>query len=283
MIHGVPGTPSYLWQEARPFGAGPLAITSREQPVNDADGLGPTRVRPARPHTGFTEDGRRVAQVLTYARRTSRLSDMQAATWERCHPAWWIPDEAVDDPAFDVRSAFGREAPLVVEIGSGIGEATAALAAARPGMNVLAFEVWRPGLAETFLRLEANGATNVRMLSVDAVWSMEHLLGEGQVAELWTFFPDPWPKHRHQRRRLVSPAFAALAASRLQPDGLWRLATDWQPYADRMREVLDDAPDLENVHDGPAPRWEERPRTRFERRGLRAGREITDLTYRRRT
>jgi tRNA (guanine-N7-)-methyltransferase len=241
------------------------------------------KVRPARPHTGLTEDGRRLAEVLTYTRRGSRLSDRQAAAWERHRERWWIPDEAVDAPDFDVREAFeDPSAPLVVEIGSGIGEATASLAAARPSYNVLAFEVWHPGVAETFLRLEAAGADNVRMISVDAVWSMEHLLGEGEVTELWTFFPDPWPKKRHHRRRLVGPEFAHLAATRLVPGGVWRLATDWPAYAEQMAEVLGVEQLLESVYDGPAPRWDERPPTRFERRGLRAGRPVTDLVYRRR-
>jgi tRNA (guanine-N7-)-methyltransferase len=238
-------------------------------------------VRAARPHTGVTEDGRRLAEVLTYARRGSRLTEHQARAWERHHREWWIADEEVDDPAFSVTARFGRQAPLLVEIGSGIGEATAALAAARPDANVLAFEVWHPGVAQTFTRLEEHGATNVRLLSVDAVWSMEHLLGEAEVAELWTFFPDPWPKQRHHRRRLVNPDFARLAASRLAPGSLWRLATDWAPYAEQMAAVLDAVPLLENMYDGPAPRWADRPVTRFERRGVRAGRSITDLCYRR--
>lgn len=240
------------------------------------------QVRPARPHTGLTEDGRRLAQVLTYTRRGSRLTNRQAAAWERRHRSWWIPDEAVDDPGFDVRSSFDDpSAPLVVEIGSGIGEATAALAAARPSSNVLAFEVWHPGVAQTFERLEEAGAGNVRLISVDAVWSMEHLLGEEQVHELWTFFPDPWPKKRHHRRRLVSESFARVAAGRLKPGGLWRLATDWPAYAEQMQQVLDAETLLQNEYDGPAPRWEERPVTRFERRGVRAGRPIVDLAYRR--
>jgi tRNA (guanine-N7-)-methyltransferase len=240
------------------------------------------KVRPARPHTGLTEDGRRLAEVLTYTRRGSRLSERQAAAWERHRDEWWIPDEAVDAEGFDLRGCFGREAPLVVEIGSGIGEATAVLAAARPSYDVLAFEVWHPGVAQTLIRLEESGATNVRMLSVDAVWSMEHLLGPEQVSELWTFFPDPWPKKRHHRRRLVNARFAHLAATRLVPGGLWRLATDWPEYAEHMAAVLDAELLLENVYDGPAPRWDDRPPTRFERRGIRAGRPITDLAYRRR-
>ncbi|HSE55869.1 MAG TPA: tRNA (guanosine(46)-N7)-methyltransferase TrmB [Nocardioidaceae bacterium] len=240
------------------------------------------QVRPARPHTGLTEDGRRLAQVLTYTRRGSRLNEKQAAAWERRRDEWWVPDDAVDADDFEIRSCFDDpSAPLVVEIGSGIGEATAALAAARPSCNVLAFEVWHPGVAETFLRLEDAGVKHVRMVSVDAVWSMEHLLGEAEVHELWTFFPDPWPKKRHHRRRLVNPSFARLAASRLEPGGLWRLATDWSEYAEQMVEVLEAEELFESLYDGPAPRWADRPLTRFERRGNRAGRPITDLAYRR--
>lgn len=236
------------------------------------------RVRPARPHTGLTEDGRRIREVVTYSRRGSRMTPTQAGAWSRRHAQWWVPDEAVDEPGFSVDRCFGREAPLVVEIGCGIGEATAVLAAARPDVNVLGFEVWRPGVAETFANCERTGAENVRMVSVDAVWSVEHLLEPGQVHELWTFFPDPWPKTRHHRRRLVRQPFAGLAASRLVRGGVWRLATDWPDYAEQMRDVLDAEPLLEG---GVVERWEERPRTRFERRGVADGRPITDLAYRR--
>ena len=238
-------------------------------------------VRPARPHTGFTADGKRLREVVTYARRGSRFSARQHAAWEQYAAAYVVPDAAVDEAEVDVAAWFGRRAPLVVEIGSGVGEATVPLAAARPSCDVLAFEVWRPGVAETLHRLGRAGVTNVRLISVDAVWSMRNLLGEGTVHELWTFFPDPWPKKRHHRRRLVNAEFAAVAASRLEPGGLWRLATDWADYAEQMVEVLDAEPLLENVHAGPAPRWDERPVTRFERRGRDAGRQITDLTYRR--
>ena len=239
------------------------------------------RVRPARPHTGLTGEGRRVREVLSYARRGSRLTDAQAEAWQRLADRWWIPEDAVDDPGFDLDERFGRSAPLVVEIGPGIGEATAVLAAARPSCNVLAFEVWRPGVAQTMQRLERLGVHNVRLCEVDAAWSLEHLLGPESISELWTFFPDPWPKTRHRKRRLVTREFAAVAASRLEVGGRWRLATDWPDYAEQMLSVLDAEPLLSNEYDGPAPRWSERPVTRFERRGLREGRPITDLTYRR--
>jgi tRNA (guanine-N7-)-methyltransferase len=234
------------------------------------------RVRPARPHHRLTEDGRRVREVLSYSRRGNRFTPNQAEAWGAHHERWVIPDEAVDRPGFSLAEWFGRDAPLVVEIGSGVGEATAALAAARPAYDVLAFEVWRPGIADTLWKLADAGADNVRLIGVDAVWSFEHLLGPAAVRELWTFFPDPWPKQRHHKRRLVTPAFARVAASRLVPGATWRLATDWGDYADQMRGVLDAEPALEG---GLVPRWPERPMTRFERKGLDAGRAITDLAY----
>lgn len=233
---------------------------------------------PARPYHRFTADGRRVREVLTYSRRGSRFTPRQQQAWDSHADAWVIPDAAVDDPGFALTDWFGRQAPLVVEIGCGVGEATGPLAAARPGYNVLAFEVWRPGLADSLGSVAAAGARNVRFLGVDAVWSFEHLLGPGALQELWSFFPDPWPKTRHHKRRLVTPAFATLAADRLAPGGVWRLATDWPDYADQMRAVLDAEPTLSG---GITERWGDRPSTRFERRGLAEGRSITDLAYRR--
>ncbi len=163
-----------------------------------------------------------------------------------------------------------------MEIGSGIGEATAVLAAARPWANVLAFEVWQPGVAHTLGLLADAGADNVRLVSVDAVWAIENLIAPGQLEELWTFFPDPWPKKRHHKRRLVNPAFATVAASRLRKGGLWRLATDWAEYADQMRAVLDAEKALEG---GPVERWSDRPVTKFERKGRAVHRPIHDFAY----
>jgi len=217
-----------------------------------------------------------VREVLSYSRRGSRFTPTQQEAWDAHHEKWVIPDEAVDAPAFSLASWFGRSAPVIVEVGSGVGEATAALAAQRPGVDILALEVWRPGVAHTLGLLAEAGADNVRLLSVDAVWALEHLFVPGSVEELWTFFPDPWPKKRHHKRRLVSPSFAALAASRLRHGGTWRLATDWQEYAEQMRAVLDATPGLSG---GPTSRWTDRPVTRFERKGIAVGRTIVDLTY----
>ena len=236
-------------------------------------------IPPARPHHRFTEDGRRIREVLSYSRRGSRLTPQQKEAWAAHHEAWVIPDEAVDEPGFLLSDWFSREAPLIVEIGSGVGEATGVLAAARPAYDVLALEVWRPGVASSLAQVAAVGATNVRFCSVDAVWMLENLVDPDVLAELWTFFPDPWPKTRHHKRRLVNERFASLVATRLAAGGAWRLATDWEDYAEQMVSVLDAEPALTG---GVVPRWEERPVTKFERKGLEAGRAITDLCYTRR-
>ena len=215
-------------------------------------------------------------EVLSYSRRGSRFTPRQAEAWQAHHEAWVIPDEAVDAADFDLTSWFGREAPLVVEIGSGVGEATAALAATRPDVNVLALEVWVPGVADSLWRCAEAGADNVRFCSVDAVWFLRNVVAPAGLAELWTFFPDPWHKKKHNKRRLVTPEFAALVAERLAPGCAWRLATDWAEYAEQMLEVLDASPDFTG---GRVERWEERPVTKFERKGLTKGRQITDLRY----
>ncbi len=217
-------------------------------------------------------------EVLTYSRRGSRFTPTQAQSWADHQADWVIPEEAVDRADFSLTRWFGREAPLILEIGSGIGEATAVLAAARPDHNILALDVWRPGIADSLWRVAEAGAENVRFCSVDAVWSIENLLAPASLSEIWTFFPDPWRKTKHHKRRLVSPSNAAITASRLQPGGAWRLATDWGDYADQMIAVLDAEPLLEG---GVVERWDERPVTRFERKGREADREIVDLLYRR--
>lgn len=235
-------------------------------------------VRPARPHQQLTDDGRRVREVLTYARRGSRFTPKQQRGWDEYADRWVIPEEAVDAPDFAWSDWFGREAPLIVEIGGGVGEATAALAAARPSYNVVAMEVWLPGVAESLGRVGEAGATNVRFCGVDAVWSFQHLFAEAAISEVWTFFPDPWHKARHHKRRMVNADNARLIASRLTPGGWWRLATDWADYAEQMADVLGAEPLLEG---GPVERWAERPVTKFERKGLAKQRSIADFAYRR--
>ena len=195
-------------------------------------------------------------------------------------PARELSTSVHPDAHVDWAATFGREAPLFVEIGSGRGEALVALAEQHPEANVVAFEVFQPAVASTLSRINRHGVTNVRVVLANGVEGLEHLFAPATVAELWTFFPDPWHKPRHHKRRLVSPEFAELVASRLVPGGQWRLATDWADYAEHAREVLDAEPGLAPCQEGPAPRWESRPVTKYEARGIAAGREIVDLCYR---
>jgi tRNA (guanine-N7-)-methyltransferase len=234
----------------------------------------------SRPNIRLTDDGRPLREVLSYARRGSRFTAKQAAAWDRLAGDWVRGADAVDDSRgpLDVSTWFGREAPLYVEIGSGVGETTSSYAAAHPDVNVLAFEVWLPGVADTLARLEAAGATNARLCTVDAAWSLTELFAPGSITELWTLFPDPWHKKRHHKRRLVNQPFIGTAASRLVEGGTWRLATDWADYAEHIDEAMAAEPSLEG---GRVERWADRPLTKFERRGLADGRDIADFAYRR--
>ncbi|HEX3824177.1 MAG TPA: tRNA (guanosine(46)-N7)-methyltransferase TrmB [Mycobacteriales bacterium] len=187
-----------------------------------------------------------------------------------------IPAASQTAPGFQLPQAFERPAPVVVEVGFGVGDALARLAAIRPDCNVVGFEVWQPGVADCLAALAVAGVSNARLSTLDAAWCFANIIAPATVTEIWTFFPDPWPRARHHKRRLVDPKFAALAASRLAPGGVWRLATDWPHYAEKMQAVLDAEPTLRG---GITDRYADRPLTRFERRGIAAGRPITDLTY----
>lgn len=184
------------------------------------------------------------------------------------------------DPAHlvDPRAVYGRVAPLVLEIGSGMGEATAAMAQADPARDVLAVEVHTPGLGNLLRLLEAGGLTNVRVLEADAREVLRELLAPASLDEVRVFFPDPWPKARHTKRRLVTKDFADLVADRLRPGGRLHVATDWASYAEQVEQVL-----------GPHPAYEVvsrerglRPVTRFEQRGLDAARQPHDIVALRR-
>jgi tRNA (guanine-N7-)-methyltransferase len=198
-----------------------------------------------------------------------RTSPGQVEVLERLRPAYAV---AVDRP-LDAAAVYGRSAPLVLEIGSGTGEAAVAMAAADPARDLLAVEVHTPGIATLLLGIEREGLRNVRVVEGDGLQLLADALGRGSLSEVRVFFPDPWPKSRHAKRRLVTPAFAALVADRLRPGGRLRVATDWASYAEQVLQVVDACPDLELA----ARERGDRPLTRFERRGLAAGREITDV------
>ena len=178
---------------------------------------------------------------------------------------------------FDPAAAFGRTAPLIVEIGSGRGEALVEAAAENPGTDFLALEVYVPGIAQTLVSMRHRGVDNIRIALLDAAEALETTLAPASADELWVFFPDPWHKKRHHKRRLITPEFAAKAARVLKPGGVWRLATDWQDYADQMLDVVNGSPLFETSGTWD-PRFEGRVSTRFENKGLAVDRVIRDLT-----
>jgi tRNA (guanine-N7-)-methyltransferase len=189
---------------------------------------------------------------------------------------------AFADAPLDAIAVFGRKAPLVLEIGSGMGETTAAIAQADPATDFIAIEVHSPGVGSLLNRIAAEKLANLRVLQHDAVEVLERMIPDGALAGIHLFFPDPWPKKRHHKRRLVQPAFAALAARKLAPGAILHAATDWQDYAEQMLAVLAAEPLLENTVAGFAPRPAQRPLTKFERRGVKLGHEVRDLAFRRR-
>lgn len=177
----------------------------------------------------------------------------------------------------DLRALFGRSAPVVLEIGSGMGEAVAAMAAADPARDYLAVEAHLPGIAHLLGLLDAGGVTNVRVAHGDALDLLHRRIPEGALDAVHVFFPDPWPKAKHHKRRIIQPVHVALLRSRLTPGGTLHCATDWLPYAHAMLETLAGDAELVNAYGGFAPRPEHRPLTKFERRGLALGHEISDL------
>lgn len=230
------------------------------------------------------------SRTVSFVRRDNRLRPRLQRTWDEHHETWVlnVPRRQASmsvAPGYllDAVRDFGRVAPLVVEVGSGTGDAVVQGAQASPGTNFLAVEVYRPGMAATIAKIIRHDLTNVRLVQADAVQVLEHMLGAGSVAELWVFFADPWHKNRHHKRRLVNPEFAGLAASRLALGGTLRLATDWADYARQMRDVLAGCGSLTNPHVGTgfAPRFEGRVMTRFEQKALALGSTIYDLELRR--
>jgi tRNA (guanine-N7-)-methyltransferase len=215
------------------------------------------------------------AAVRTFKLRRGRISGRHEHALATLTGDYGVPGpESVADPV----TLFGRDAPLVLEIGSGMGEATAAMAAADPGRDYLAIEVHIAGAASLLSLAAEQGLANVRVARWDAAGLVPHL-APGSLAAVHVFFPDPWPKARHHKRRLIQPAMAALLRSRLSPGGILHCATDWPPYAEAMLAVLGADPGLVNTAEGYSGRPDHRPLTKFERRGIEAGRPIRDLVF----
>ena len=225
------------------------------------------------------------ATVRSYHARRGRLSPAAVAAMAELGPRYALPG-ADEDPLDLARlGALGAATAIrqwVLEIGPGMGEATLAMAAAEPTTGIIAVEVHTRGVARLLTALEAEGIGNVRVVHGDAVELLRHRIAPGALAGIRLWFPDPWPKARHHKRRLVSPEVVALMADRLAPGGTVHAATDWADYAAVMAEVLDAEPLLRNRFAGAAPRPPWRPLTRYEQAGLDAGHQVVDLLYERR-
>ena len=208
--------------------------------------------------------------VRTYKTRKGRVTATQAEALARLWPAYGVP---LDGRLLDLPALFGRSAPVVLEIGFGMGETTAALAAAEPDRDVLAIDVHTPGTGNLLKLVQAAGLTNVRVADGDALVLLRAMVPPATLHQVRAFFPDPWPKARHAKRRLVSPGFADLVAGRLVPGGGLHVATDWSSYAEQVVGVLDAHPDFDVVSRDRGTR----PVTRFEQQGLDAGRPAHDV------
>lgn len=181
----------------------------------------------------------------------------------------------------DLDAVFGRTAPRILEIGFGMGDSLAEMAEAHPEQDYLGIEVHRPGVGNLLKILNARQLTNVRLISADAVEVLNQQIDDASLNAVYLFFPDPWPKRRHSKRRIVQTSFAALIARKLKPGGCFHLATDWEDYAGQMLQVLSAAPEFVNAAgaDNYAPRPDYRPLTKFERRGRRLGYQVWDLIF----
>jgi tRNA (guanine-N7-)-methyltransferase len=226
--------------------------------------------------TSAAESQRR---VRSYVRRAGRITTAQARALEELWPKFGID---FSPERIDLDQVFGRSARRLLEIGFGNGEALCAIAARRPEWDCLGIEVHEPGVGRVLLQAASSGLVNLRVIRHDAVEVLSHQLADDTFDEIFIYFPDPWPKKRHHKRRLVQAPFAQLLTAKLRPGAILRLATDWQPYAEQMREVLDACDGLTNCggESGYAPRPAIRPPTRFERRGQRLGHGVWDLEYR---
>lgn len=225
-------------------------------------------------------DARRDSHIRSFVLRQGRVSEAQRRFHEQGMPRWGIAYRAAP---LDLGAAFGRQAPRILEIGCGMGETTALIAAAHPANDYLGIEVHTPGVGSLLKEIATRELGNLRVIQHDAVDVVRDMLPAASLAGIHVFFPDPWPKKRQQKRRLIQPPFVALLASRLAPGGYLHCATDWEDYAGQMLAVLAAEPLLVNTAAGYAPRPDYRPRTKFEARGLRLGHGVWDLVFRRAT
>lgn len=215
-------------------------------------------------------------RIRSFVTRAGRLSPAQARALDTLGPRFCLPYQKTP---LNLDAAFGRAAPTVLEIGFGMGGTTATIAAGMPEKNFLGVEVHTPGVGSLLKLIGEQQLENLRLIQHDAVEVVNHMLAPQSLAGVHIFFPDPWHKARHNKRRLVQPDFVALLASRLAPGAYLHCATDWEDYAHQMLEVLAAEPSLENTASGFAPRPDYRPVTKFENRGLKLGHGVWDLVF----
>ena len=235
----------------------------------------------------YTEGREGYGHIKSYVRRAGRMSTAQEKHYAEMMPKIGL---AYARQTIDLAAVFGRANPKILEIGTGMGETTAKIADANRDNDYLGVEVHVPGVGALCKQVAERDLGNLRICQHDAVEVVRYMLAEGSLDGIHVFFPDPWHKARHNKRRLIQPPFVALLASRLKPGGYLHCATDWEEYAHQMLDVLSDEPSLANTVDGPsvqpmsgfAPRPEYRPLTKFEKRGLRLGHGVWDIIFKKR-
>jgi tRNA (guanine-N7-)-methyltransferase len=215
-------------------------------------------------------------RIRSFVTRAGRLSNAQARAIDELGAAYMLPYEKAP---LDLAQPFGRSAPTIVEIGFGMGDTTAQIATTMPDKNFIGIEVHTPGVGNLLKLIGEQSLSNLRLMQHDAVEVMTHMIPPNSLAGVHVFFPDPWHKARHNKRRLIQGPFVQLLASRLAPGGYLHCATDWEEYAQQMLEVLSAEPALENTADGYAPRPSYRPVTKFENRGIRLGHGVWDVVF----
>lgn len=214
--------------------------------------------------------------IRSFVHRRGHITQGQRDALERLMGQWSIP---YGKRSLNIESAFGRTGPLILEIGFGMGETTEKIAQSRPEDLFLGVEVFNAGVGSLLNRIDHSGLSNVRIIQHDAVEVLRDMIAPDSLSGVHIYFPDPWPKKRHHKRRLIQPAFVSLLASRLAPGAYIHLATDWEHYAHQMLEVLSGEASLTNTADGFAPRPDYRPQTKFETRGLKLGHGVWDLIF----
>lgn len=221
-------------------------------------------------------------RIKSFVLRQGRLSKAQQNALDAMWPRYGL---ALEDRLLDLTELFGRDAPTIVEIGFGMGTSLAAMAEAHPENNYIGIEVHRPGVGALLKLVEEKGLTNIRVFNDDAVEVLNKQIPKNSLSAVYLFFPDPWHKTKHKKRRLLQPEFAHTIAQHLKPGGHFHMATDWQDYAEHMMDVMSAAPDYSNIAGDRqfTPRPDYRPLTKFEQRGHRLGHGVWDLIFERKT